>query len=348
MNYKTATKRLLKHAAIRTGLEGVALTRADRLWPSAAGRGLIFTLHHVRPTAGHAHDPNALLSVTPQFLDQAIHVAIEAGLTPVPLEDLPRLLSDSRDERRFVAFTLDDGYRDNAEYAAPVFRKHGVPYTIFITKGFVKRTRSMWWQTADVMTRDRKVFRLDFGHGAEEIRMDTLAARQAAFDRITTFVQSADEDHAIAALDRAATEAGIDPLGVVDQLTMDEGALRDLVRDPLVRLGAHTLTHVNLKRVDAARLQKEIEGSAEAVASYAGRTPDSFAYPYGFKAAVGERESSAVRDAGFAVAVTTQPGVLGPHNLARPTACNRVSLNGLYQKPRYVRALISGIPFRLF
>lgn len=348
MSFKTATRRLLKQAAIRAGLEGVALARADRLWPSAAGRGLIFTLHHVRPPTGHAHDPNALLSITPQFLDQAIRVTIEAGLTPVSLEDLPRLLADPKDERRFAAFTLDDGYRDNAEHAAPVFRKHGVPYTIFITRGFVERTRSMWWQTADVLTRERIAFRLDFGQGEEIIHTDTLTAKQAAFDRIATFVQSTQEDRAIAALDRAAAEAGIDPLGIVEQLTMDETALRDLVRDPLARFGAHTLTHVNLKRVDMARLQNEIEGSVEAVAAYAGRTPGSFAYPYGFKAAVGEREINAARDAGLAIAVTTQPGVLGPHNLASPTAVNRVSLNGLYQKPRYVRGLISGVPFKLF
>jgi hypothetical protein len=45
--------------------------------------------------------------------------------------------------------------------------------------------------------------------------------------------------------------------------------------------------------------------------------------------------------------VTTQPGVLGPWSVERPTAIARVSLNGLYQKKRYVKALISGIPFRL-
>jgi peptidoglycan/xylan/chitin deacetylase (PgdA/CDA1 family) len=347
MTFKTASKRLLKHAAIRAGLEGVALARADRLWPSAAGRGVIFTLHHVRPATGHAHDPNALLSVTPQFLDRAIRIAAEAGLVPVALEDLPRLLADPKDERRFVAFTLDDGYRDNAVHAAPVFRKHGVPYTIFITKGFVDRTRSMWWQTADVLTREKPALRLDFGHGEEEIHTGTPAAKQAAFDRIAAFVQSTDEDRAVATLDAAAKQAGIDPLAIVEALTMDEGALRELVRDPLARLGAHTLTHVNLKRVDAARLNSEIEGSAEAVASYAGRAPDSFAYPYGFKAAVGEREIEAVRAAGFAVAVTTQPGVLETHSPAAAAAFNRVSLNGLYQKPRYVRALISGIPFKL-
>jgi hypothetical protein len=33
-------------------------------------------------------------------------------------------------------------------------------------------------------------------------------------------------------------------------------------------------------------------------------------------------------------------------HVTRPTAVNRVSLNGLYQKKRYVKALISGLPFK--
>ncbi|MDR7033582.1 polysaccharide deacetylase family protein [Mesorhizobium sp. BE184] len=347
MPLKNTAKRLLKHAVIRTGLEAVALSRAGALWPAAAGRGLIFTLHHVRPAREGRYDPNALLSVTPEFLDQAIRVCAESGLTPVALEDLPKLLADPNDTRRFVCFALDDGYRNNAEHAAPVFRSHGVPYTIFITRGFVERTSSMWWETAKALTRKKSAFEFDFGNGRETMSTRSHGQKLAAFDRISRFVQTADEDVAVARLDAVARSCLIDPLAIVDQLTMDERALRDLSGDPLVRFGAHTLTHVNLRRVGEKRLAEEMAGSATAVEAYVGRAPQSFAYPYGFAAAAGEREFEAAAQAGFAVAVTTQPGVLTAETLAqRPTALPRVSLNGLYQRPRYVRALISGIPFR--
>ncbi len=344
----SAIKRFLKRAAIRGGLEAVALSRGWRLWPAAGGRGLVFTLHHVRPAVEKAHDPNGLLSITPDFLDTAIRAVRECGLTPVALEELPALLADPSERRRFVCFTLDDGYRDNAEYAAPVFRRHGVPYTVFVTKGFIERSRSLWWETAEALTGAAGRLEFDFGAGVEAVPLATPAEKQAAFDRLSAFVQSGDEDAAVARLDAAARAHGIDPLGLADRLVMDAAELAALAAaDPLARFGAHTLTHVALRRVDAARLRAEIEGSVEAVAAYVGRRPQSFAYPYGFPAAVGEREFRAATNAGLAVAVTTQPGVLGPCSLERPTAIGRVSLNGLYQKKRYVKALASGIPFRL-
>jgi peptidoglycan/xylan/chitin deacetylase (PgdA/CDA1 family) len=334
-------RRVTKYSLLRAGLEATALPGIRRLWQPAHGRGVIFTLHHVRPAEPSGYAPNAHLSITPEFLGDAIEAALECGLVPVALEDLPQLLSDPTDERRFACFTLDDGSRDNAEYAAPVFRRYGVPYTIFITAGFVERTRSIWWRTVEAVTREAPRIIFDFGRGSERVDLRTIAQKEAAFERFTAFVQTANEDEAVGRIEDLAWASGIDPFAIVSELAMDVRELRSLAADPLVRFGAHTLTHVNLRRVDEMRLRDEVNASAKAVETYIGRQPAAFAYPYGFAAAVGEREMEAVANAGFAIGVTTQPGVISARNLERPTAFNRVSLNGLFQKKRYVTALIS-------
>lgn len=345
--FQFAARQSLRHFLIRVGLEAVALSGAGRLYPSAAGRGVIFTLHHVRPVLNHDFRPNALLSVTPEFLDEAVAVARRCGLHPAHLEDLPNLLANSSDTRRFVCFTLDDGYRDNEKYAAPVFRKYDVPYTIFITPGFVERTRTIWWETAEELTRATSSFAFDFGQGVENVRCSSRLEKLMAFERLANFVQNTDEDEAVARLDRAAKVFGIDPESIVDQEIMTARELQNLVTDPLVRLGAHTITHPNLKRVTSQRLREELQLSAVGVAGYSGRVPKAFAYPYGGKHAVGPREAAAAMEAGFAIAVTTQPGVLESASLKRPAELPRVSLNGHFQKSRYVRALASGLPFKL-
>lgn len=348
MAFRQAARRHLKYSAIRAGLEGTALLATRSIDKAFGGRGVIFTLHHVRPERkARAFAPNAILSVTPEFLKQAVETALERGLTPCHLHDLPSRLADTSDNRKFVAFTLDDGYRNNAEFAAPVFRQYGVPYTIFIAPGLVERTRTMWWETAAALTRKASAFTFDFGDGPIAVRSATAWQKQDAFDRIAAFVSAVDEDAAVARIDDAARDGHmIDPVAIVDTLIMDEAELRDLATDPLVHFGAHTVTHVNLRRVTPERLRQEIQASAAAVERYVGRRPQSFAYPYGGRDAVGDREVRATAEAGFVAAVTTQPGILGPACVERPTALPRVSLNGLYQEKRYVRALISGLPFR--
>src|SRR5690606_15901769 len=247
------------------------------------GRGVIFTLHHVRPEQHKAFDPNRILSITPAFLEQAIQASLECGLTPVAAEDLPALLADPAETRSFVSFTLDDGYRNNAEFAAPVFAKYDVPYTIFITSGFVERTRSLWWETAEALIRQAERLEFDFGRGSETVDLQANDRKLAAFERLSAFIATKDEDEAVARLDTLARTHGIEPLGITAELTMDAGELRRLARDPLARFGAHTLTHPNMRRLSDERLQAEIIQSAQALERYVGTSARIFAYPYGIR-----------------------------------------------------------------
>src|ERR1700719_2746482 len=94
---RSMTKRSAKTLVIRAGLEAVAWSGAGRFMPSAAGRGVIFTLHHVRPARAYIFDPSGLLSPPPNFLAAATAAPRRCGLHPVHLEELPELLANSSD-----------------------------------------------------------------------------------------------------------------------------------------------------------------------------------------------------------------------------------------------------------
>lgn len=344
-NANFVTRRTARKTFYRAELEVVTRGRLGRLWPSAAGRGLIYCLHKVSPEAD-PFDLTAYLSITPQFLSEMITVSRNSGLTPVALEDLPTLLADPSDHRRFVCFTLDDGYRDNAKYAAPVFRRFNVPYTIFVVAGFVERTRSMWWECARAVIKAQSELTFDFGQGPECLNVNTPIRKLVAYQRFSDYTHRVPEDEAVLKLEQLARTHGIDPIALVDEVAMDADELQAL-QDGLVRFGAHSLTHVNLRRVDAARLRDEVTGSANAIERYVGIRPRAFAYPYGGDCAVGPREMDAVAAAGYAIGVTTCPVALSQESHHNQMGYGRVMIKSECQTHQCVEALASGVPLKI-
>lgn len=343
---KSLSSPAVKRAIITTGLEISALADAAGLSAKTRGRGAIFTLHHVRKPFERPFHPNDILEVTPEFLDEALTTLKAGGYDFIRLEDVPERLA-SNASRPFACFTLDDGNRNNGTDAAPVFTRHGAPFTIFVTKGFIDGTHSLWWETLEALLNKAPAIDFDFGLGPEPVPTATPEQKFAAFRRITDFVSTADEAPAVEQLDAEARRHGIDPLAITRDLTMRAEELRALAANPLVSYGAHTVSHRGLARLPEGEARREIEQSIAAVADMTGRTANAFAYTYGDARSVSPREQQILREVGMRIGVTTRPGVLTTDMLADMTALPRISFNGLYQKSRYVRALASGIPFRV-
>ena len=337
-------RRNARRAIITGGLEASWMLSRAGLRSSARGHGVIFTLHHVRPARRQAFQPNFYLEVTPDFLDQSIRQLQADGYRFLPLDAVPEALAQPA-AQPFAAFTLDDGYRDNAEHALPVFARHGVPFTVFVTSGFIDRTHSLWWETIAELLGASAQFVFDFGCGAKELRLGDVSAKYEAYGRFVHFIQRENEADRVAALNRVALEAGIDPLEITARLTMDAAEIAALAAHPLASIGAHTISHRALARLDADNARREMEASARRVEEITGKRPRSIAYPYGNSGAACPRDFSIAAEQGFTVGVTTCPGVLTDQHSAVTTGLPRVSLNGFYQKRRYVSALASGIPF---
>jgi peptidoglycan/xylan/chitin deacetylase (PgdA/CDA1 family) len=337
-------KRRLKRIAIGGGLEAAWLASAAELMKEARGRVVIFTLHHVRPHITQPFEPNQHLEITPDFLDAALRQLKRGGYRFVPLDAVPSLLSDPQDERLFAAFTLDDGYRNNLAHALPVFERYQAPFTVFITQGFAEGSHSIWWETLALLLGRENSIEFDFGRGRERLALDTLVQKWDAFDRFAVFIHRQDESRAILAVDALARRHGIEPADITRELVMAPPELRRLSTNPLANLGAHTISHRALARLPQAEARIEMEISADYVESITGIRPRTIAFPYGTPEAATGREADLAADLGFAVAVTTQPGF---PTASHATYMPRISLNGFYQKPRYVSALASGIPLKL-
>jgi peptidoglycan/xylan/chitin deacetylase (PgdA/CDA1 family) len=73
-----------------------------------------------------------------------------------------------------------------------------------------------------------------------------------------------------------------------------------------LRFEAHTVTHPDLRALDEAAAWAEIASSKEELEAHLARKVSCFAYPSGL---FGDRERELVREAGYELAVTCEPGV---------------------------------------
>jgi peptidoglycan/xylan/chitin deacetylase (PgdA/CDA1 family) len=312
--------------------------------------GGILTLHRVRPAEpGDGFAPNAHLSVTPRFLDRLLWSLGRAGYEFVSMDEVAaRLSGESKARADFIAVTLDDGYRDNLEYAVPVFRKYKVPYTIYIAPGLVEGKAELWWEDLEAVIRRRTSFLLESPKGNIRFDIESTAEKRQVYRELLEFLTTkASEDEQRKIVRELNWQRGLDPAGRCRQEIMSWAEIGGLASDPLCTIGAHTIHHFALARLDEERAADEIEQSARILELELGTRPRHFAYPYGNAAAAGPREFDLVKAAGFATAVTTRHGVVTGAHARHPHALPRISLNGHYQQRPYVYAMLSGLPTRL-
>ena len=126
---------------------------------------------------------------------------------------------------------------------------------------------------------------------------------------------------------------------------MDWEDLAKLAADPLVTIGAHTRRHFALAKLTLPEARDEIVHSLQRIERELGKPCRHLSYPYGDERSAGEREFQLASELAIRTAVTTRKGLIQRRHASAPTALPRVSLNGDYQHPRYVKVFLNGAPF---
>jgi peptidoglycan/xylan/chitin deacetylase (PgdA/CDA1 family) len=329
-------------------LSALHYTGLDRLAaPVTGGDGVIFMLHHVVPDAPRTFEPNGLLKVTPEFLEGVITHVRAAGFDIVGLDDVKARLGGGRVAKPFAVFTLDDGYKDNRDYAYPIFKTHSAPFTIYIPTAYADGHGELWWLALEEALRRLPSVDVQLEGTKRTYSLATDAEKNAAFHDIYWNLRRMPEADARAIVRELAATAGFDMAQQCRDLVMSWDEIRALAADPLVTIAAHTTNHFALAKLSAEGSQREIADSVARVAKELGKPIRHFSYPYGDEGSAGNREFEIARELGLETAVTTRKGLLRSGHANSMTALPRLSLNGDYQDARYVKVLLSGLPFAL-
>ena len=124
----------------------------------------------------------------------------------------------------------------------------------------------------------------------------------------------------------------VDMAAFCADLCMGWDELATLAADPLVTIGAHTVNHPILTKLDDKAVRAELGSSRDVIEAALGVRPAHLAYPVGDRTAAGPREFQIAADLGFKTAVTTRPGVVFREHAEHLTALPRISLNGNFQR----------------
>ncbi len=308
-------------------------------------------LHHVIPGGGHQRGfaPNAGLEITPEFLDAAITRAVALGYELISLNDaVQRLEAGQTGSRPFAVFTLDDAYRDNLEHALPVFRRHKCPFTVFVAPAIANGHCELWWRGLEAIVNSTPRLKVNVSGVDFDLVAESKVQKTAAFEQIYWPVRNLPEHEQRRWIREVSQTHNIDLDAMCRGLAMSWNELREVASEPLCTVGAHTVNHYAIAKLSPEEARFEVVSSREQIERELGQRIDLFAYPYGDEASAGPRDFAIVQDAGYRAAVTTRKGLVYNKHRNHLTALPRVSLNGAFQKLRYLDVLLSGTAFMIW
>jgi len=335
----------LKHSIIRGGLETLYFSGLHRMMrPLLGGVGAILTLHHVRPPRSDAFQPNKLLEISPLFFEGLLRRLQRARIDVISLDEMHARLVAGNFKRRFVCITFDDGYKDLKRWAYPLLRKYNLPFALYVPTSFPDRLGELWWVALElVIARNSRIGMVIDGEN-RFFECGTDAEKQETYDAIYRYLRAMKTDDEVreTVRDLAACHC-VDMAAICRELCMGWPEITTLAADPLCTIGAHTVNHMMLKKVpDDSIVRAEMEMSRSVLQSALGKRPEHLAYPVGDPTSAGPREFHIAADLGFKTAVTTRPGVLFKAHRDHLTALPRISVNGEFQRQRYLKVLMSG------
>jgi peptidoglycan/xylan/chitin deacetylase (PgdA/CDA1 family) len=229
---------------------------------------------------------------------------------PVSLNDILHILRGELPRAgNGVAVTFDDGYRDNAEIAAPVLARYGIPAAFFLTTSLISTGQAPWFcRMRHSLARTRKK------EWVEPVRdrqwkltgfRSRKTALQAAFE-IGSSMTGSERQELLQSIERVLDVA---PPALEASLMLTWEQARAL-RAAGHLIGSHTCTHPNLAHVAKEETARaELVESKRQIEKELNAAPRHFSYPHPALNPHWTPQTVALtREAGYETAVTTTPG----------------------------------------
>lgn len=266
------------------------------------------------------------MAVSPAFLEGFVRDAQQRGYIFASLDHVSEQLV-AGSGRKLLALTFDDGYRDNFTVAYPLLKRLGIPFAIYVTTSFPDGEAILWWEAMERLLQDHDHIKLADGR---VLACRTSQEKQDVFVALRESVMALPCDALGDKVNAMFEQARFDwrQMCAAEALSWDD--LRELSRDPLVTIGAHTVSHPVLCQLSEEKALAEMRDSRERIEAHIGKHVTHFCYPFGSRNEVGAREFDLARSLRFSTATTTRWGNIFPRHRTHLQALPRVPLTNSF------------------
>jgi len=204
-----------------------------------------------------------------------------------------------------IAFTMDDGYKDQIELIAPLFIKHEVPLTIFLITGLINNELWPWDAKIHwiILNTKKDKIQLQVNQQKYNFTLKNNAERRQvkrSLIEIASAISSEKLDRFLKTLESAAdVEIPNNPPDEFSPGTWDQ--IRRLENGG-VSFAPHTHTHRVLPQLQKTEVDFELSKSLEILKMETVHGFSMLAYPLGMKPHFGPREIRIAEEMGFSTA----------------------------------------------
>jgi peptidoglycan/xylan/chitin deacetylase (PgdA/CDA1 family) len=295
--------------------------------PSPRTLGTIYMLHRCSPIDKNNLYWNEHMKVSPEFLKNFL---TERRKTHdfISLDEFTDISKNKvKIKKPFIIMTFDDGYRDNYEYALPVFEETRIPFTVYITNSFPDKTAFLWWyMLEDILIKNNTVILPD----GKKFACSTKEEKESAFIELRSIILNLDQENTAGAFKELFYNYDIpDQSYYNDKLCLDWDEIKEMSGAKTCAIGAHTVNHKTLNKLTDLQLKYEIMEGRKLLEKHIEKPVKHFSYPFGTANEIGPRESEFIRTCGFDTVCYAAGGNIHKHTIQKRLELPRVFLGEL-------------------
>ena len=285
----------------------------------------VFMLHRMEDAS------RAVPGHSAEALERALQYLKDNQYSVISVRELVAALQNKQPlPKRAVAFTMDDGFYDQATMALPLFEHYQAPVTVFLATDMLDHQKWSWdYQVEYLLNKaNGSLLELKVGTGVLPLTLGSRAEKRLAIRKARLALKGLSLEEVSASMKDLAVKVGVDvpefAPPAYQPMTWGQAAR---LESSIVEFGPHSRQHLILSQLSEAEAEAEVRQSWATLCDHLKHPVPVFCYPNGrFGKDFTQRDQLLVERARLQAAFSADPGYVNLKSSAGP---------GLYAMKRF-------------